>query len=241
MGIDGCSVPTWSLPLAALARGFARFGTGEGLAPAPRAQRRSGWCRPASPRRYWWRGTGGSTPSPCARSRPRAVRQRRRRSACIARRCRGLGSASRSRSTTAPSAGPSARSPNCSRRCCPRRGRRWPISSTARCSIGAASASDGSMASADLQQRRRGAPPGWPPGRRGRGLAGDVGIDREIAIGLGTRLESRSGPVGVCPLMARMRAVLGAGDQIVGDQRGARRRDRPIRRCRYARCGSDCR
>jgi L-asparaginase II len=30
-GIDGCSVPTFSLPLSALARGFARFGTGEGL------------------------------------------------------------------------------------------------------------------------------------------------------------------------------------------------------------------
>jgi L-asparaginase II len=37
IGIDGCSVPTWSLPLAALARGFARLGTGRGLAPA-RAQ-----------------------------------------------------------------------------------------------------------------------------------------------------------------------------------------------------------
>ncbi len=34
MGVDGCSLPTWSLPLSALARGFARFGTGEGLAPA---------------------------------------------------------------------------------------------------------------------------------------------------------------------------------------------------------------
>jgi L-asparaginase II len=34
MGIDGCSLPTWSLPLSALARGLARFGTGEGLAPA---------------------------------------------------------------------------------------------------------------------------------------------------------------------------------------------------------------
>lgn len=33
MGVDGCSLPTWSLPLAALARGFARFGTGRGLAP----------------------------------------------------------------------------------------------------------------------------------------------------------------------------------------------------------------
>ena len=32
MGIDGCSVPTWAVPLSALARGFARLGTGEGLA-----------------------------------------------------------------------------------------------------------------------------------------------------------------------------------------------------------------
>ncbi len=31
MGIDGCSVPTWAIPLRALARGFARLGTGEGL------------------------------------------------------------------------------------------------------------------------------------------------------------------------------------------------------------------
>jgi L-asparaginase II len=30
---DGCSVPTWAMPLAALARGFARLGTGVGLAP----------------------------------------------------------------------------------------------------------------------------------------------------------------------------------------------------------------
>jgi L-asparaginase II len=30
---DGCSVPTWALPLHNLARGFARFGTGAGLAP----------------------------------------------------------------------------------------------------------------------------------------------------------------------------------------------------------------
>jgi len=31
MGIDGCSVPTWAAPLRALARGFARLGTGKGL------------------------------------------------------------------------------------------------------------------------------------------------------------------------------------------------------------------
>ena len=30
---DGCSVPTWAMPLSALAQGFARFGTGAGLTP----------------------------------------------------------------------------------------------------------------------------------------------------------------------------------------------------------------
>jgi L-asparaginase II len=34
MGIDGCSLPTWSLPLGALAHGFARLATGKDLAPA---------------------------------------------------------------------------------------------------------------------------------------------------------------------------------------------------------------
>ena len=32
-GTDGCSIPTYGLPLDALALGFARFGTGQGLAP----------------------------------------------------------------------------------------------------------------------------------------------------------------------------------------------------------------
>jgi L-asparaginase II len=31
--VDGCSVPTWAVPLKHLALGFARFGTGHGLAP----------------------------------------------------------------------------------------------------------------------------------------------------------------------------------------------------------------
>jgi L-asparaginase II len=35
--IDGCSVPTWAMPLPALARAFARFVSGQGLGPA-RAQ-----------------------------------------------------------------------------------------------------------------------------------------------------------------------------------------------------------
>ncbi|MBB2167229.1 asparaginase [Gluconacetobacter aggeris] len=32
-GIDGCSIPTYAIPLRALAHGFARFGTGHGLGP----------------------------------------------------------------------------------------------------------------------------------------------------------------------------------------------------------------
>jgi L-asparaginase II len=32
-GTDGCSIPTYAIPLAALARGFARFASGEGLGP----------------------------------------------------------------------------------------------------------------------------------------------------------------------------------------------------------------
>jgi len=33
-GVDGCAIPTYAVPLTALARGFARLGTGEGLSPA---------------------------------------------------------------------------------------------------------------------------------------------------------------------------------------------------------------
>jgi L-asparaginase II len=36
-GIDGCAVPTWALPLDALARVFARLVSGEGLGPERRA------------------------------------------------------------------------------------------------------------------------------------------------------------------------------------------------------------
>jgi L-asparaginase II len=44
--IDGCSVPTWAVPLSALARAFARFATGQGLAPkrAEAAQRLRAAC-----------------------------------------------------------------------------------------------------------------------------------------------------------------------------------------------------
>ena len=36
-GVDGCSIPTYAMPLVALARGFARLGTGQGLSPIRRA------------------------------------------------------------------------------------------------------------------------------------------------------------------------------------------------------------
>ena len=39
-GIDGCSIPTYPVPLFALARGFARFGTGQGLGPVRAAAAR---------------------------------------------------------------------------------------------------------------------------------------------------------------------------------------------------------
>jgi L-asparaginase II len=32
-GVDGCAIPTYAVPLVALARGFARLGTGHGLSP----------------------------------------------------------------------------------------------------------------------------------------------------------------------------------------------------------------
>lgn len=35
--VDGCSIPTYAIPLRRLAHGFARFGTGEGLGPQRRA------------------------------------------------------------------------------------------------------------------------------------------------------------------------------------------------------------
>jgi L-asparaginase II len=43
---DGCSVPNWALPLSSLARGFARYATGQGLAPerAKAAQRLMAAC-----------------------------------------------------------------------------------------------------------------------------------------------------------------------------------------------------
>src|SRR5882672_2047200 len=56
-GIDGCSIPTFALPLSDLAHAFARFGTGQGLAPerAKAATRLRAACA-AQP--YFVAGTG---------------------------------------------------------------------------------------------------------------------------------------------------------------------------------------
>ena len=55
--IDGCSIPTWAVPLTALAHAFARFGSGRGLAPerAKAAARLRTACA-AQP--YYVAGTG---------------------------------------------------------------------------------------------------------------------------------------------------------------------------------------
>ena len=56
-GIDGCSIPTWAVPLTALAHAFAKFGTGQWLGPerAKAAARIRAACA-AQP--YFVAGTG---------------------------------------------------------------------------------------------------------------------------------------------------------------------------------------
>jgi L-asparaginase II len=56
-GTDGCSIPTWAVPLNRLAHAFAKFGTGRGLAPErakAAARLRAAWA--AQP--YFVAGTG---------------------------------------------------------------------------------------------------------------------------------------------------------------------------------------
>jgi L-asparaginase II len=56
-GIDGCAIPTWAVPLEALAHAFARFGTGQGLASErARAAARIRAACAAQP--YYVAGTG---------------------------------------------------------------------------------------------------------------------------------------------------------------------------------------
>jgi L-asparaginase II len=56
-GIDGCSIPTWAVPLTNLARAFARFGSGRGLAPA-RAKAAARLRAACARRPFYVAGTG---------------------------------------------------------------------------------------------------------------------------------------------------------------------------------------
>jgi L-asparaginase II len=56
-GIDGCSIPTWAVPLTSLAHAFARFGTGRGLG-TERAKAASRLRAACAAQPYFVAGTG---------------------------------------------------------------------------------------------------------------------------------------------------------------------------------------
>jgi L-asparaginase II len=56
-GVDGCSIPTWAVPLPALATAFARFATGHGLAPR-RAQAARRLREACTAKPFYVAGTG---------------------------------------------------------------------------------------------------------------------------------------------------------------------------------------
>ena len=59
-GIDGCSIPTFGIPLQHLARAFARVGTGVGLG-ADEARPRGACARRWRRHRSWWPAPTAST------------------------------------------------------------------------------------------------------------------------------------------------------------------------------------
>ena len=66
--IDGCSAPTWAMPLRALARGFARFGTGAGPWRPDAPRRRRGCAQPAPRIPGTSPAPAGSAPRSCSAS-----------------------------------------------------------------------------------------------------------------------------------------------------------------------------
>src|ERR1700730_8522097 len=60
-GVDGCSVPTWAVPLANLAQAFARFGTGQGLS-ATRAEAAARLRAACARKPFFIAGTGRFAP-----------------------------------------------------------------------------------------------------------------------------------------------------------------------------------
>ena len=78
-GIDGCSIPTYAVPLKSLALGFARMATGRGL--RRHAPGRPGACStPAWPSRFYVAGTGSAdTRADAGRAGPDLHQDRRGR------------------------------------------------------------------------------------------------------------------------------------------------------------------
>ena len=60
-GTDGCSIPTYAIPLRHLAQAFARVGTGVGLRADARARRAAPARRRWRRRRSWWPAAAAST------------------------------------------------------------------------------------------------------------------------------------------------------------------------------------
>ncbi len=98
-GIDGCSIPTFAVPLKKLAHGFAKLATGEGVGPE-RAKAFAGCGRPAPPSPSWWPARAASAPMSWASSASGSSSRPAPR-ACSARRCRARASASRSNASMA--------------------------------------------------------------------------------------------------------------------------------------------
>ncbi len=103
-GTDGCSIPTYAIPLDRLALAFARFGTGRGL-PAQRAEAARRLRVAVAAHRTWWPAKGASARGSCG-IWERAPSSRPARKACSARACPISASASRSNATTGPCARP---------------------------------------------------------------------------------------------------------------------------------------
>ncbi|HQF31804.1 MAG TPA: asparaginase, partial [Hyphomicrobiales bacterium] len=70
--VDGCSAPNWALPLRALALGFARFGSGEGLS-APRAEAVARLCAACAAEPFLVAGTGRFCTTVMSALGPRAL------------------------------------------------------------------------------------------------------------------------------------------------------------------------
>jgi L-asparaginase II len=60
VGTDGCSIPTYAVPLRHLALAFARVATGQGLSEG-HARAARGCARPWPPHPTWWPAAGAST------------------------------------------------------------------------------------------------------------------------------------------------------------------------------------